>query len=168
VATIDLNNLIRPKQLNQTYTDITKVVTDINHIYSDLHLDLMLQQNVGLGTKPSTGGDLVLDHDEQAIKNSISNIFITKKGEKLLDPTFGSSLDQYLFEPITETYAKAIGNDIFNVISDFEPRIEVLNITVATDPDNQQYQITVNYRFREIQKQSYLNILAQLGGQILI
>jgi phage baseplate assembly protein W len=168
VATIDLNNLIRPKQVNQKTTELSNVVVNNASVYTDLHLDLTLQKNVGLGTSPSTGSDLLLDHDEIAIRNSISNIFTTKKGEKLLDPTFGSSLEQYLFEPINETYGKAIGNEILNAIQNNEPRVEVLNVSVVTDPDHQQYQITVIYRFLQIQKQSFLNILAQLGGQILI
>ena len=39
--------------------------------------------------------DLKIDYDEKAIYNSIRNIFNTKKGQKILNPTFGLDLEQY-------------------------------------------------------------------------
>ena len=168
VATIDLNNLVRPKKVNNPYTIPSQKVEVIKTIYTDLHLDLTNAKTIGLGKTPSDSNDILVDNDIDAIKNSIRNIFSVRKGQKLLNPEFGSSLDQYLFEPITEIYARAIGDDILTAIQRYEPRIEVLKVKVVANQDDSQYNISVVYRFLEIKKESVLNIIAQFGGQISI
>lgn len=168
MATIDLNNFVRPKNVNKPQTILSKKVEVVKNVYTDLHLDLTMAKNIGLGNSPSTTNDILVDTDIDAIKNSIRNIFTTRKGQKILTPEFGSSLDQYLFEPITEIYARAIGDDILTSIEKYEPRIQVLKVLVAPNPDENQYNISVSYKFLEFKKESILSIIAQHGGQILI
>jgi phage baseplate assembly protein W len=168
VATIDLNNLVRPKQVNNPYTKPSERVEVVQSVYTDLHFDLTLAKSIGVGTSPSDTNDILVDNDVDAIKNSIRNIFTVRKGQKLLNPEFGSSLEQYLFEPITEIYARAIGDDILSSIEKYEPRIEVLKVLVLPNPDENQYNIGVSYKFLEFKKENVLNIIAQLGGQISI
>ncbi len=168
VATIDLNNLVRPKQVNNQYTTPSTKVEVVKTVYTDLHLDITTAKSIGVGNTPSDTNDILVDNDLEAIKNSVRNIFSTRKGQKLLTPEFGSSLEQYLFEPITEIYARAIGDDILTSLEKYEPRIEVLKVLVLPNPDQSQYNISVAYRFLEFKKESVLNILAQYGGQISI
>lgn len=168
MAIVDLNNLVRPKQTNNSGTALSNVVNSPLPIYTDLHLDLSLSKNIGLGIDTVPSSDLLVDNDIDAIKNSIKNIFTTKKGEKVLNPEFGCSLDQYLFEPITEVYAQLIGNDILTGIQRFEPRVEITNITVIPVYDQNLYYITCYYTLLQIQKQSTINLIAQLGGEILV
>jgi phage baseplate assembly protein W len=168
VAKIDLNNLIRPKQVNNPYNVPTKLVDTELPVYTDLHLDLKIKQNIGLGNAPVTSNDLYVDNDVEAIKNSLRNIFNTRKGQKVLNPEFGASLEQYLFEPINEVYAKAIGDEITENISSFEPRVQVLRLQITPKPDDNQYYIMLVYRFLEIKKENILNIIAKQGGEILI
>lgn len=168
VATIDLNNLVRPKQVNNQYTTPSTRVEVVKNVYTDLHLDIITAKSIGVGNTPSDANDILVDNDLDAIKNSVRNIFSTRKGQKLLTPEFGSSLEQYLFEPITEIYARAIGDDILTSLEKYEPRIEVLKVLVLPNPDQNQYNISVAYKFLEFKKESVLNILAQFGGQISI
>lgn len=168
VATIDLNNLVRPKQVNNQYTTPSTRVEVVKNVYIDLHLDVITAKSIGVGNTPSDANDILVDTDLDAIKNSVRNIFSTRKGQKLLTPEFGSSLEQYLFEPITEIYARAIGDDILTSLEKYEPRIEVLKVLVLPNPDQNQYNISVAYKFLEFKKESVLNILAQFGGQISI
>jgi phage baseplate assembly protein W len=192
MATIDLNNLIRPKKVNNTTTTSTLQVKSIAPVYVDLHLDLTLENNIGLGDNIVNTRDILVDTDIQAIKNSIRNIFTTKKGQKLLSPDFGCSLEQYLFESVSEFGGNIIGNAINDAIVQYEPRVDVIKIFVETQPYKTKdlkidgknitsirnnkvdmqlgpgYAITVLYKFREIQKQDTLSIFAEMGGQILI
>jgi phage baseplate assembly protein W len=191
MATIDLNNLIRPKKVNNTTTTPTLQVKNVAPIYVDLHLDLTLENNIGLGDNVTKTRDILVDTDVQAIKNSIRNIFTTKKGQKLLSPDFGFSLEQYLFEKVSEFGGNVIGNAINDAITQYEPRVDVIKIYVETQPYKTRdlklngknltsyknnkvdtevgpgYAITVIYKFREIQKQDTLSIFAEMGGQIL-
>jgi hypothetical protein len=168
MAVIDLNNLIRPKQRYNQSTQISKVIIVNDPIYTDLHLDIIPSENVGLGLKAVNTSDILVDNDIKAIENSIRNIFTTKKGQKILNPDFGYSLEQYLFTQITQANAKAMGNDILNGITKYEPRIEVSNITVTPNYDQNLYQVAVYYTILELNKQNIINIIAQLGGQVLI
>ncbi len=168
MATIDLNNFVRPKNVNKPQTILSEKVEVVKSVYTDLHLDLTMAKNIGVGNSPATTNDILVDTDIDAIKNSIRNIFTTRKGQKILTPEFGSSLEQYLFEPITEIYARAIGDDILTSIEKYEPRIQVLKVLVAPIPDENQYNISVSYKFLEFKKESLLSIIAQHGGQILI
>lgn len=168
MAKIDLNNLVRPKQINSPDTKVYEEVVDTDFVYTDLHLDLELLKNIGLGKTSTPSKDIRVDNDIEAIKNSVRNILTTKKGEKILAPEFGSSLEQYLFEPVTEVYGRLIGQEILNDIENFEPRIRVEKIKVVPQPDENQYQILLVYSFLDITKENVLNILALRGGEILI
>jgi phage baseplate assembly protein W len=168
MAKIDLNNLIRPKQTNSLDTKLNEEIIEIESVYSDLHLDLTLSKSIGLGIKNVDSRDILSDIDLIAIKNSIRNIFTTKKGEKILAPEFGCSLEQYLFSPISEVYGRIMGQDILEAFEKYEPRVEVKKIKVIPNPELNQYEITVVYEFLEIKKQASLNILALYGGEIKI
>jgi phage baseplate assembly protein W len=168
MAVIDLNNIVRPKQSYSPSTNIAKVVNTNIHVYKDLHLDLVESKNIGLGLNAVNTSDILVDIDIEAIKNSIKNIFTTKKGQKILNPDFGSSLDQYLFTPISNANAKAIGSDILNNVSLYEPRIKINNVIVTPMFDQNQYYIATYYTILEINKQNVVNLIAQLGGQVLV
>lgn len=168
MATIDLNNLVRPRQINSTQTKTSDKVEVLLPVYTDLHLDLKLNKSIGLGNDAVDSNDIVIDFDIEAIRNSIRNIFTTRKGQKILSPSFGSSLEQYLFEPISELYGRAIGEEILGAIQSFEPRIEITKVKVDPFPDENTYKISVAYTFLEIKKNGTLLIFAKQGGEILI
>jgi phage baseplate assembly protein W len=168
MAVIDLNNLVRPKQRNNPSSIVSNVIQNPDPVYVDLHLDLTGSKNIGLGTDAVQSGDILVDYDVEAIKNSLRNIFTTKKGQKILNPAFGSALEQYLFTQITEANAKAIGNEILNDISKNEPRVEVSNIIVNAKEEQNLYQIAVYYTILDINKQNIVEIIAKLGGQIFL
>jgi phage baseplate assembly protein W len=168
MAVIDLNNLIRPKQQNNPSVQASTVINVTNSVYTDLHLDLEISKSIGLGINVVQTNDIIVDHDIKAIENSIRNIFTTKKGQKILNPNFGCSLEQYLFTQITDANARAMGNDILNGITQYEPRISVSNINITPQPDQNLYYVQIYYTILEINRQSTINIIAQLGGQVLI
>jgi phage baseplate assembly protein W len=168
VATIDLNNLVRPRQSNYIKNLPSVVVQTPVTVYTDLKLDLTPTSSVGLGLNVANSNDIIVDKDYDAIKNSIRNIFTTKPGQKLLTPDFGSSLEKYLFESVSDGLARVIGNQILDQITTYEPRVEVTNIRVAPQPDLNQYNIEVAYTFLELKTEYTLSIIAKLGGEILI
>ena len=87
--------------------------------YADLKLDIDLNSHIpstptGVGKNPI---DFRLSYDENAILNSIKNIFNTKKGQKILSPEFGLDLEQYLFENVSEENADILGKTIYEELS---------------------------------------------------
>ena len=113
--------------------------------YADLRLDIDLNSHI-----PSTpvgisknAVDLKLSYDENAIFNSIKNIFNTKKGQKILNPTFGLDLEMFLFDNISRENADLIGKTIYEELPINEPRITVESVNVIAKPDDNEYEITM-------------------------
>jgi phage baseplate assembly protein W len=87
--------------------------------------------------------DIEQSIDYEAISNSITNIFNTTPGQKLLNPEFGLALRQYLFEPLSYDIAENIGETILLGITEYEPRVRVLHVHVIIDFDAHEYEITL-------------------------
>lgn len=150
MATIYIDNLVKPRQVNSPTNYPSKETKSDEFAFTDLHLDLTLDKNVGNGLKPVNASDIVADYDINAIKNSLYNIFTTKPGQKILNPTFGSSLDQFLFQPITKVNANLLSNEIIRNVETFEPRIEVVKVQIMPMPDENQYYIIFMYKLLNI------------------
>jgi len=113
--------------------------------YADLKLDLDLNSHipstpVGVSKNPV---DFRLSYDENAIFNSIRNIFNTKKGQKILNPTFGLDLEVFLFDNISRENADIIGKTIYEELPIYEPRITVDSVNVIAKPDDNEYEISI-------------------------
>ena len=137
MATVNLNSLFK-KPVNPN--------SAIKYVYQDFNvmsMETLYTNNIG-AKKVKT--DLNVSYDMQAVKNSIANLLSTKKSEKILNPEYGLRLEDYLFEPITETTATAIYNEILNAITIFEPRVQVVDLQVIPVPDQYQYIINIALR----------------------
>lgn len=111
-----------------------------------LYVDLKLDLNANYVKKPRLQSfdniiDLKASYDLEAIYNSLFNIFTTMPGQKILNPTFGLNLNQFLFTAITEDNASMIGEMILKGIQRYEPRVVVRKVYVIPDPDQNTYQI---------------------------
>ena len=116
-----------------------------------------------IGYPVNTPRDILVDNDIDAIKNSISNLFNTIPGQKLLSPNYGLSLKQYLFEPVTTSTANIIGETILNGITRFEPRVVVDKIKVSGNSDDKQYTITLIIRVPLLSSRDSLTLNAVLS-----
>ena len=89
--------------------------------------------------------DLVVSKDASAIKQAIVNLLLTNKGERLMNPTYGSDIRSYLFEPMDYGTANQIKNNIRDTIETFEPRISILRISATPNFDDNGFDITMTY-----------------------
>lgn len=89
--------------------------------------------------------DLVLLKDENAIKRSLLNLFSYKKGEKFFNASFGSGIPDLLFEPFDFATAGSLKNEIGNLISAYEPRVNLVEVLVDLDYDSNSYDIEIVY-----------------------
>jgi|TARA_R110002020_G_scaffold278012_5_gene493429 phage baseplate assembly protein W len=117
---------------------------DQGYLYKDLFLDLTpsVYYNAQIN-KQVTLRDVQGSFDEQAIKDSITNAFLTSPGQKILSPEYGIDLRRYLFEPVTDFNGFQIQDDIVNRLPDMEPRIQVDRVVVQPIPDQHEYFITL-------------------------
>ena len=92
--------------------------------------------NLSFKSHPVTKDILSLSNEE-AIKRSVKNIVFTLIGEKIFNPSFGSNIRDYVFELDTNISPVVIENEIKTTVSNFEPRIENLDVKDIVIDDNE-------------------------------
>ncbi len=85
----------------------------------------------------SVTGRFEMVSDEENIKESIYVILMTQKGERLLMPNFGSRINDYVFEVMSETNLTLMANNVKMVIEAYEKRIKDINIDISKEYLNQ-------------------------------
>lgn len=140
------------------------------HLFKDLALDLEPESvTTGALYREETITDIKHSLDEGAIKNSLRNLFTTMPGQKLLNPDYGLSINQFLFQPLTEDTAEEIGNRILRGIETYEPRVTVKNINVNLDIEQSQYDIYLTLTIPALSNSTvkFTGILTQPGFTML-
>ena len=89
--------------------------------------------------------DLVVSRDASAIKQAIVNLLLTNKGERLMNPDYGSDIRSYLFEPLDYGTASQITGNIRYTIDRWEPRISVLNLSATPNFDDNGFDVEMTY-----------------------
>ena len=100
--------------------------------------------NLSFKRHPVTN-DVVTISNEDAIKRSVKNIVFTILGEKPFDPTFGSVVNDALFELSTSLNEIRISDEITSSLNRFEPRIRNIVVTTTVQPDSNELNCTVQY-----------------------
>ena len=91
-------------------------------------------------------GDLITLKNENAIARAVRNIVLTTPGEKIFDPDFGSSVGEILFENVDDITAVSIEDEIKSCLSNYEPRVEIINVNVEPNFDENQFDVLITYR----------------------
>ena len=91
-------------------------------------------------------GDLIALKNENAIARAVRNIVSTTPGEKFFDPDFGSSVSEILFENVDDITAVSIEDEIKSSLKNYEPRVELINVTVDPNFDANQFDVRITYR----------------------
>jgi phage baseplate assembly protein W len=89
--------------------------------------------------------DLMVLNDIQSIKNSVRNLILTNKGERIFQPYIGTTLSNVLFEIADSDLGDTIIESIKTVLSLFEPRIVVDSILVSLEDDNITLSVQIYY-----------------------
>ena len=110
--------------------------TTNNRQYKDLDLDMQIH--------PHTH-DLVSRLDDIAINGSLMNIIKTRKGERVFNPSFGSTIYNSLFEPMHPRVSIDLKTQIENTINNQEPRVNLRSVLVESMVERNGYEITITY-----------------------
>ena len=101
----------------------------------------------------------------QNVRESIQILLLTRLGERLMYPSYGSSLRTYLFAPNNPATRKSIEDEITRALQQWEPRITVDSLLVAADPSDAQAAIaTIQYRLVANQLANQITLTLQLQG----
>ncbi len=89
--------------------------------------------------------DLIQLKNANAIARSIRNLIMTVPGERPFNPVLGSQVTNLLFENLDKLTASSIKSEIINTISNFEPRVRLNEVIVKAQPDNNQFDVQIQY-----------------------
>ena len=103
--------------------------------------------NITFKKHPVTN-DLVVSRDASAIKQAIVNLLLTNKGERVMQPDYGSDIRSFLFEPLDFGTAVQIKNSINYCLGTFEPRIAVQQIEVLPNYEDNGFSVELTYSIR--------------------
>ena len=98
-------------------------------------------------------GAVELVSDEEDINESLNILLSTSLGERVMQPTYGCNLADFLFESLNSTLIGYIKDRVQNAILFYEPRITVENLEV-TDVDSPEllqghFTIRIEYTIPE-------------------
>lgn len=82
--------------------------------------------------------------DFDLVRQDLFNHFSIRKGQKLMNPKFGTIIWDLLFEPMTEEVRGLIIEDIKSVV-DYDPRVETDNVTVTEYEHGIQIELELRY-----------------------
>ena len=103
--------------------------------------------NITFKKHPVTN-DLVVSRDASAIKQSIVNLLLTNKGERVMQPDYGSDIRSFLFEPLDFGTAQQIQDNIGYTIGLFEPRVSIASIECLPNFDDNGFEVEMTYSIR--------------------
>ena len=105
--------------------------------------------------------DLPILKNENAIIRSIRNLVETIPTERFFNPILGSEVRSSLFDFVDYATASTIESQIKTTVKNFEPRVDNLFIEVLPRPDQNEFEVTVNFDIigQEIPTQEYTFIL---------
>jgi phage baseplate assembly protein W len=97
---------------------------------------------------PFTKGSTALPqpvYDADLVKQSLQQIVLTGRNERVMRPDFGCDAYSFVFEPNDEMLAELIRTEVSAAIGRFEPRVVVLDIGVVRSPDTGEVIVTIQY-----------------------
>ena len=85
----------------------------------------------------------------EQVKSNIKNLLLTKKGERILQPEFGSGLQALLFEPNVDDFEGRIEDTINESLEQWLPYVTAEEIDIdASDTLRDNNRINVSVKFR--------------------
>jgi len=99
---------------------------------------------IGFSTQDMTGKRGWSVSDIDLVKRDLLNEFMTRKGERLMLPTFGTIIWDLLFEPFTDSTKAAVVDDVTRIVG-HDPRVQLQSTNVSTSIHGIMVAIELKY-----------------------
>lgn len=96
----------------------------------------------GLNTIGASKKFRIVDFD--LVKQDLINHFNIRKGEKLMQPNFGSIIWNCLYDPLTPDVKAAITQDVRRIVN-YDPRLQVDDVIINEFDQGLQIQLDLTY-----------------------
>ena len=110
---------------------------------------LDLQKNIVIGVSLPFNAPGVFNKTystKDQIKSNLINLLLTDKGERIMNPEFGTDLRRSLFDNMTNLNSEILRLKIIDSINIFIPEIILGEIKIEPNFDSNILDVTINYR----------------------
>jgi phage baseplate assembly protein W len=88
--------------------------------------------------------------DNSAVKADLMHLILTRKGQRLYNPDFGTNLLLYIFEPNDNLTHGELKNEITTTVKKYLPNLNIDNLSVGPDEEGEYTAvIKVDYTINE-------------------
>jgi phage baseplate assembly protein W len=116
----------------------------------------------GLAVSPAGGLDMV--DGDASVRQAILLLLITRPGERVMRPDYGSLLHRLVFAPNDATTAGLAIHYVRQALARWEPRIDVLEVDAGPGPDApEQLVIMLRYRVKASHEVAELTLPVDLA-----
>lgn len=84
--------------------------------------------------------------DENAVKTALKNLILTRNYERPFHSEIGSPIRSLMFEPATPMLGVMLRQAIFDVVNNFEPRVQLTQVDVNVSDENNAIYITIEFK----------------------
>lgn len=95
--------------------------------------------------------------DVELVKLDLLNHIFTRRGERVMMPTFGTRIPDLTFEPLDSITLDVLEEDLRAVVA-FDPRVRLLELTISPDYDANAVTASVKLLYIELNLTGDLNI----------
>ena len=108
---------------------------NINYPFKDSHKGFFLDLN---------------DQDNQAIKADLLHLILTRKGQRLYKPDFGTDLLKFIFEPEDGITLNGIKEEITKEVKTYLPQLQLDEILIEESPESEYAAVvTIKYTIND-------------------
>ena len=107
-----------------------------NRLYKDLDMDFV---------RNTVTNDVQTVDNVNAVKRSVRNLIQTNFYERPFQPELGCGIRELLFEPYSPLTAVFLKRKIAEVITNYEPRVNLESIALDDDPDRNRLKVDLYF-----------------------
>lgn len=96
--------------------------------------------------------DISRRFDENAVKSAIKNLILTSNYERPFHSEIGSPIRRLLFELPTPMFALSLKRAITDVINNYEPRADLIDVIVYDLRDENTVNVTIEFKIVNTEK----------------
>lgn len=105
--------------------------------------------------------DIARRYDENAVKASVKNLIMTSNYERPFHSELGSQVRALLFEPVTPMTRALLERTIEDLITNFEPRVDLIDVRVGVSEDNNSVYVTVEFKIVNTERPLTLDLVLE-------
>ncbi|MBN2899199.1 MAG: GPW/gp25 family protein [Clostridia bacterium] len=110
---------------------------------------------------------LMLQDYDGSVRQSIKIIIFTQRGERIGNPSFGTDLARFMFEPIDSFLISDMENELRRSITRYESRIKELDVLVEEGEAFGSLVVTVAYINKEEAREEWFSLDIDLSSGVL-